>query len=415
MVRREEQEWQSRCTLLIDNRRISHRGYGVDSSMETAVRAAASIMRNLVALDFEVRLVSATGHSSAHGWHQAAHGATLPEQLERLALMRMTRTERLSTGWVDESHHGGMLLAVLGHLGEGDRSFLAGLATAGASAHAVVLDVSTWDRVGAARAPGHCCAARGRVEGDHARARRFPACRLDGAGAMTSTTTADPFRRPTRSAMAARGWHPGPPLLGLFAGWVALFSWSGMVAEPSDFLVPTLFVGLLMALAGSGLRMLRVAPYAVAAVQVVIALLSLNVIFAARPVPARRDPDRWPPCARSCYVIRSGAATLNTYSAPGRGQPDAHPGDADGLRPRGAAVDRRARDGPAAAATGRAPPAGHPQHPGEHPERARSRCRSSSAPPCCSCGCVATENLERFHAWGRETTDGPQPVHATLW
>ena len=144
MVRREEQEWQSRCTLLIDNRRISHRGYGVDSSMETAVRAAASIMRNLVALDFEVRLVSATGHSSAHGWHQAAHGATLTEQLERLALMRMTRSERLSTGWVDESHHGGMLLAVLGHLGEGDRSFLAGLATAGASAHAVVLDVSTW-------------------------------------------------------------------------------------------------------------------------------------------------------------------------------------------------------------------------------------------------------------------------------
>ncbi|HYI56293.1 MAG TPA: hypothetical protein VEX57_20165, partial [Microlunatus sp.] len=73
-----------------------------------------------------------------------AQGASLPEQLERLALMRMTRTERLSTGWVDESHHGGMLLAVLGHLGEGDRSFLAGLATAGASAHAVVLDVSTW-------------------------------------------------------------------------------------------------------------------------------------------------------------------------------------------------------------------------------------------------------------------------------
>ena len=65
-----------------------------------------------------------------------------------------------------------------------------------------------------------------------------------------------------------------------------------MVAEPSDFLVPTLFVGLLMALAGSGLRMLRVAPYAVAAVQVVIALLSLNVIFAARTVPARGDPDR---------------------------------------------------------------------------------------------------------------------------
>ena len=76
---------------------------------------------------------------------------------------------------------------------------------------------------------------------------------------MTSTTTAGTpsGTSPTMSsAMAARGWHPGPPLLGLFAGWVALFSWSGMVAKPSDFLMPTLFVGLLMALAGSGLRML---------------------------------------------------------------------------------------------------------------------------------------------------------------
>ena len=52
---------------------------------------------------------------------------------------------------------------------------------------------------------------------------------------------------------------PRPPLLGLLAGWIALFSWSGMVAEPLDFLVPTWLVGLVMALAGSGLRMVRVA------------------------------------------------------------------------------------------------------------------------------------------------------------
>lgn len=153
MVRREEQEWQSRCTMLIDNRRTSHRGYGVHSSMETAVRATASIMRNLVALDFEVRLVSATGRSSSHGWHQGARGATLPEQLERLALMGMTRNEQLSTAWVDESSQGGMLLAVLGHLGEADRRFFAGLANAGDSAYAVVLDVSEWERSGPADPP----------------------------------------------------------------------------------------------------------------------------------------------------------------------------------------------------------------------------------------------------------------------
>ncbi len=153
MVRREEQQWQSRCTLLIDNRRISHRGYGADSSMETAVRAAASIMRNLVAMDFEVRLVSAVGESSAHGWHQGSRGATLQQQLERLALLGMTRKEQLSTRWVDESHHGGMLLAVLGHLGDADRGFLAGLASAGSAAYAVVLDVSTWSRTDRAQPP----------------------------------------------------------------------------------------------------------------------------------------------------------------------------------------------------------------------------------------------------------------------
>lgn len=143
MVRREEQQWQSRCTLLIDNRRSSHRGYGTDSSMETAVRAAASIMRNLMSLDFEVRLVTATGQSAGH---EGARCATLGEQLQQLALMTMTRDEHLSTGWIDESQHGGMLLAVLGHLGEADRSFLGGLARAGDSAYAVVLDVADWDR-----------------------------------------------------------------------------------------------------------------------------------------------------------------------------------------------------------------------------------------------------------------------------
>jgi uncharacterized protein (DUF58 family) len=153
MVRREEQQWQSRCTLLIDNRRSSHRGYGADSSMETAVRAAASIMRNLVAVDFEVRLVSATGRSSSHGWHQGARGATLPAQLERLALMTTTRNEQLSTAWVDDSQHGGMLLAVLGQLGEADRSFFAGLANAGDAAYAVVLDVAGWDRTGPPEPP----------------------------------------------------------------------------------------------------------------------------------------------------------------------------------------------------------------------------------------------------------------------
>ncbi|MEU8226452.1 DUF58 domain-containing protein [Kribbella sp. NPDC048915] len=43
MVRREEQPWQSRCSLFLDARTISHHGHGPSSSLEWAVSAAASI------------------------------------------------------------------------------------------------------------------------------------------------------------------------------------------------------------------------------------------------------------------------------------------------------------------------------------------------------------------------------------
>ena len=100
-----------------------------------------------------MRLVSATGESSTPGWHQGARAASLPEQLERLALMGLTRTEQLDTGWVDETQHGGMIVAVLGHLDVADRGFLGGFAAAGDAAYAVVLDVDEWDRPGPRHPP----------------------------------------------------------------------------------------------------------------------------------------------------------------------------------------------------------------------------------------------------------------------
>lgn len=145
MVRREDHEPQSRCTLLIDNRRGSHRGCGPSSSMEAAVRATTSILRHLVARGFVVRLVSAEGGRSVPGWHQERRGAGLPEQLERLALMGTTSARHLDADWVDEAQHGGLLLAVLGQLDRADASLLAGLANASDAAFGVVLDVAGWD------------------------------------------------------------------------------------------------------------------------------------------------------------------------------------------------------------------------------------------------------------------------------
>ncbi|MBV9830469.1 MAG: DUF58 domain-containing protein, partial [Marmoricola sp.] len=152
MVRREEQQWQTRCTLLVDNRKVAHRGYGTASSMERAVSVAASMSRALVDLDFEVRLVTAA--DTARSFREGSRGGNeMSEQLERLALLGMTRHEQLSTSWADESQQGSMVMAVLGHLQTGDAELLGGLAAAGAAAYAVVLDVSTWERGGRAEPP----------------------------------------------------------------------------------------------------------------------------------------------------------------------------------------------------------------------------------------------------------------------
>ncbi len=64
MVRREEQPWQSRATLFLDNRTFAHRGTGAASSLEHAVSIAASVAVHLAQRGFRVRLVTAGGEES---------------------------------------------------------------------------------------------------------------------------------------------------------------------------------------------------------------------------------------------------------------------------------------------------------------------------------------------------------------
>ena len=61
MVRREEQQWQSRGALLLDTRRYAHRGEGPRSSFEVAVSAAASIGVQLGREGLGLRLVTDQG------------------------------------------------------------------------------------------------------------------------------------------------------------------------------------------------------------------------------------------------------------------------------------------------------------------------------------------------------------------
>lgn len=144
MVRREEQPWQSRCTLFIDNRARVHRGQGPHSSIERAVTAAASLAVHLTAHGFQVRLVSATGEEIEHGWHDGDVAASARPLLERLAVLPTVTTPDLYTGWVDETVTSGMCVAVLGEIDDHDRDFFAGVHHRGSASYAVVLDVDSW-------------------------------------------------------------------------------------------------------------------------------------------------------------------------------------------------------------------------------------------------------------------------------
>jgi uncharacterized protein (DUF58 family) len=87
MVRREEQPWQSRATLFLDNRLEAHRGHGAASSLESAVSAAASIALHLSQRGFMVRLVTADGEDRNTLWHDRASSQNTAPLLEALAVV----------------------------------------------------------------------------------------------------------------------------------------------------------------------------------------------------------------------------------------------------------------------------------------------------------------------------------------
>jgi uncharacterized protein (DUF58 family) len=144
MVRREEQPWQSRCTVFIDNRGSAHRGTGPDSSLERAVTVTASIAVHLASSGFQVRLVSTDGEDAEEPWHDGDVGAQIRPVLERLAGLPTTGITDLPDAWINETVHAGLFVGVFGALAQHDRALLARLHHRGAASYAVNLDVDSW-------------------------------------------------------------------------------------------------------------------------------------------------------------------------------------------------------------------------------------------------------------------------------
>jgi uncharacterized protein (DUF58 family) len=151
MVRREEQPWESRCTLLLDLRRGAHRGAGAQSSFERAVSAAASIAIHLSRRGYTVRLATP---GLAPGGDAAAAAMSLdvgPTADSEGLLLDVLATAEAITGddfapFTDamRSATGTLLVAVTGHLCPEDAAHLAQVRSADAGAVAVVLDVADW-------------------------------------------------------------------------------------------------------------------------------------------------------------------------------------------------------------------------------------------------------------------------------
>ncbi len=144
MVRREEQPWQSRATLFVDNRMSAHQGQGIASSLEAAVSAAASIAVHLGQRGFTVRLVTSSGDDLSTTWHTRDPELNTRSMLESLAVIQPVTNTRIDTGWLAESTHGGLLLAVIGAITEADGPMLRRMHHHAGTALALALDVSAW-------------------------------------------------------------------------------------------------------------------------------------------------------------------------------------------------------------------------------------------------------------------------------
>ncbi|MQA05968.1 MAG: DUF58 domain-containing protein [Streptosporangiales bacterium] len=162
MVRREEQHWQTRCTILLDSRHRAYHGEGPGSAFEFAVSAAASIGVAMARDGFGLRLVTDAGATVAGhgGLPDGGSGPTERLLLEELAMIRASRRLRLvdghaRRGLADASDS--LLVAILGTLDDRDLDEVTGLRHGRGTGVAVLVDSASWasTRVHSAEVDGY--------------------------------------------------------------------------------------------------------------------------------------------------------------------------------------------------------------------------------------------------------------------
>jgi uncharacterized protein (DUF58 family) len=146
MVRREEQPWQNRGTLLLDTRSSAHHGEGPASSLEWSVSAAASIGCHLARHGFGLRLVTDSG-TGISGYSRDTTSGTSFEGLllDTLAMVTPSSNQLLSDGISSVRRGGGgVVIAILGTLSHADLDALVRLRHHASSCIAILSDTASW-------------------------------------------------------------------------------------------------------------------------------------------------------------------------------------------------------------------------------------------------------------------------------
>lgn len=141
MVRREEQPWESRATVVLDTRASAHRGEGPTASFEWAVSAAASMATHLRHAGYQVRLVSGDGIDV-----DASDLVGDGELLDYLAEVKPAQRGEISTlvDLVRRRSDGGLIIALLGALDPAEAELLGALRANNATCVGFLIDTSTW-------------------------------------------------------------------------------------------------------------------------------------------------------------------------------------------------------------------------------------------------------------------------------
>jgi uncharacterized protein (DUF58 family) len=148
-VRREEQPWQSRATVLLDTRLAVHSPGSRSESFEFAVAAAASISAAMINGGYGVRLVDDLGAvlAQSHGGSGDA-GYGVMDALADVERRANATLLPLATRLGGEVGDADSVIAVLGSVSSGDVAALTHAASRSTRCLCVLVDALAWDQRG---------------------------------------------------------------------------------------------------------------------------------------------------------------------------------------------------------------------------------------------------------------------------